>query len=204
MFARMSTYGLEFIYMRGHLYLIGGGEIATGETQKIDHAIKMHAQEESTLVFFGTAAGDHAGYIHTIESVFGDTFTVIAATHEKGKEFAVNAIEKATVIYLGGGQTDLLLNLFAEWELVEILRAAWERGVHIAGLSAGAQALAAWYIHEEGDTLELRQGWGLADVCVLVHAREEIMSTAKDIWEKSEHSQGAPFIAIKEGQAFEV
>ena len=42
------------------------------------------------------------------------------------------------VIYVGGGNTKNMLALWREWELDQVLRTAWEQGIILAGLSAGA------------------------------------------------------------------
>ncbi|WP_052426775.1 Type 1 glutamine amidotransferase-like domain-containing protein [Paraburkholderia terrae] len=41
-------------------------------------------------------------------------------------------------IYVGGGNTKSALAVWREWELDSILRTAWEKGVLLAGMSAGA------------------------------------------------------------------
>ncbi|MFP4343260.1 MAG: Type 1 glutamine amidotransferase-like domain-containing protein [Anaerolineales bacterium] len=51
------------------------------------------------------------------------------------------------VIYVSGGNTRSMLALWREWELDTILRQAWEQGVLLTGLSAGA---ICWF--EEGVT----------------------------------------------------
>jgi dipeptidase E len=42
------------------------------------------------------------------------------------------------VIYVGGGNTKSMLAVWREWSLPEVLREAWESGVVLAGISAGA------------------------------------------------------------------
>ena len=42
------------------------------------------------------------------------------------------------IIYVGGGNTKNLLALWKEWELDRILKKAWNEGVILAGISAGA------------------------------------------------------------------
>jgi dipeptidase E len=42
------------------------------------------------------------------------------------------------VIYVGGGNTKSMLAVWREWSLPEILRQAWESGIVLAGISAGA------------------------------------------------------------------
>lgn len=190
--------------MQGYIYLIGGGEIANGETKEIDDVIKQDATEKSSFVFLGTAAHDSAGYIDTIRSVFEDRFNIVAATEEKGREFAVDAINNATVIYLGGGTTELLINLFRKWEIVDLLRQALKRGTNIAGMSAGAQALSTWYIHEDNDSLGLRRGWGLAHVCLLVHANKKSVEQVKTLWQKNDNAKLYNFLAIGERAAWRI
>jgi peptidase E len=42
------------------------------------------------------------------------------------------------VIYVGGGNTKSLLAVWRDWDVSEILREAWESGVVLTGVSAGA------------------------------------------------------------------
>src|SRR3989339_658435 len=118
--------------MEKNIFIIGGGEIAKGETQEIDESIMKSAIKGSSFVFFGTAAGDAEGYGEIINKVFGDYFNVTVATEAKGQEFSENAIKNASVIYLGGGTTKFLIDHFEKWNLVPLLREAIERGVIVA------------------------------------------------------------------------
>jgi peptidase E len=42
------------------------------------------------------------------------------------------------VIYVGGGNTKSLLAVWRDWGAAEVLREAWEAGIVLAGVSAGA------------------------------------------------------------------
>jgi dipeptidase E len=42
------------------------------------------------------------------------------------------------VIYVGGGNTKSMLAVWRDWGVPELLRAAWESGIVLAGVSAGA------------------------------------------------------------------
>lgn len=188
--------------MKGSIYLIGGGEIRKGETTEIDNELKEIAPANGTLAFFGTAAGDSPEYTKAIESVFKSNFNIIAPTEKNGPELALSAIRAASIIYLGGGKTELLLNLFEKWKLVQPLRDALDSGVHLVGMSAGALAASAWYFHEDVGSMELRRGWNLVPACVLVHAREHSVARAKILWGDSQDASTLPFIAIGEGAAW--
>lgn len=190
--------------MTGSIYLIGGGEIRDGETKLIDEDIKSLAPVGSTLVFIGFAAQDNVGYSDTIKSVFGDKFKVLVPTKEKGRDYALEAIKSASVIYIGGGDTDLLMRMFSDWNLVENLLAALERGAHVAGMSAGAQALSTWYLHEEGDGLEIKKGWGIASVCTLVHANRDSVGKAESLWMNFQRDEECSLVAIGEGAAWRI
>ncbi len=190
--------------MKGSIYLIGGGEIRKGETVEIDNELREIVPETSTFVFFATAAGDSSDYIHTIKSVFGDKLHVIAPTEADGPEFAISAIQSASIIYLGGGTTQLLVDLFVKWGLVQHLERARERGVHLVGMSAGALALSTWYIDENENNMELRQGWGLVPACVLVHAKQDSSTRAENIWKDSKEAYSNLFLAIGEGAAWRI
>lgn len=188
--------------MKGFLCLIAGGEIRTGETKEVDDRLRAAVPKGANFVFFGTAANDNSDYINSIKAVFGNHFRVVVPTEKDGPEFAHAAIRNASVIYLGGGATDVLLDLFEKWKLVESLRSALNCGTHIIGMSAGAQALSQWYIHEDGEFMELRRGWGFLSVCVLVHARPDSVARAKTLWEENSDIHANSFISIKEGEAW--
>lgn len=176
--------------MSKNIFLIGGGEIAKGETKEIDEAIKKSASEGSLFVFFGTAAGDAEGYGDAINKTFGDYFDVTFATEAKGREFSEDAIKNASVIYLGGGTTKLLMDHFEKWNLVSLLIEAIDRGVIVAGMSAGAQALSDWYVHEDGEMQEIRKGWGIMgkSLGVLVHATQDSFERAQKLISASEYA----------------
>lgn len=190
--------------MSGTIYLIGGGELRDGDTRLIDDDILSQAPKGSTFVFLGFAAHDSTDYADTIGSVYGNNYTVVVPTEAKGRNFAVDAINSAAVIYLGGGNTDNLLRVFAQWDLVKYLSTAIYRGVHIAGMSAGAQALSMWYVHEDNDIFELRRGWGFVPYGVLVHANPASFDKAKLLWSDHGTSSSYPFVAIGEGAAWHV
>lgn len=192
-------------FMPGHVLLIGGGEISKGETRAIDERVKSLAPLQSKLLFFPTAAGDSDGYIETIQQIYRDVFEVIPIVESLGRATAVQHLSTAQAVYLGGGRTDLLLSLFRRWELVTPLRALLERGGIVAGMSAGAQALSAWYTDFETDgPMETKVGWDVAHTYCLVHAEADQIAGTFDTYRKSEAQENAPFIAIGERAAWHI
>lgn len=190
--------------MLGSIYLIGGGEVRDGETRDIDDELKSLAPAGSTFVFLNFAAQDSPGYAEVITSEFGDRFEVVVPTEQKGCDYAIEVLKSAAVIYLGGGDADNLMQVVTKWNLLEHLTEALKRGAHIAGMSAGAQALSSWYVHEENGTFELREGWGIVPVCVQVHAQQASFDTAKSQWDASTDASKYSFMAIGECAAWRV
>lgn len=190
--------------MIGTIYLIGGGEVREGGTRLIDQNISSLVPKGTDFVFFGTASDDNRDYAEVIKSTFGSHFKVKIATREKGKDYAISAIKSASVIYLGGGQTELLLELFYEWGIEGDLVRAMERGAHIAGMSAGAQALSAYYVHEDSDAPCIKKGWGVVSGCVYVHAKKKSLANTRKLWTNHNEAYKHPFIAISENTAWRI
>lgn len=49
-----------------------------------------------------------------------------------------NYLLEQEIIYVGGGNTKSMLAVWREWEVPQLLREAWESGIVLAGVSAGA------------------------------------------------------------------
>jgi dipeptidase E len=184
--------------MKTKIYLIGGGEIRKGETKLIDEDIMSQFPKGSNFVFIGFAAMDSPGYADTISSVYGIKCNVIVPTVAKGREFAIESIKSADVIYLGGGDTQELMRVFVEWDLIEYVQIAAEQGKCIVGMSAGALILSEWYIHEDENVFELRKGLGMIPMGIMVHANETTYNKAKLLWLNSKASDTYPFVAVGE------
>ncbi|MCB9798563.1 Type 1 glutamine amidotransferase-like domain-containing protein [Candidatus Nomurabacteria bacterium] len=190
--------------MKGKLYLIGGGEIRLGDTQLIDAEIMQLAELGATMTFFATAASDSKSYIQAIREVYGQRYTILTPTLKSGKKYAHSAIKQASVIYLGGGDADKLMDLFAKWQLEKTLRYAYENGTHVIGMSAGAQALSRFYFSSISMPNELQTGWAWLPMTTLVHAQHETVARAKTSLENTEENSKWPLIAIGEKTALRI
>jgi len=103
------------------------------------------------VCFLATASGDNDGYIARFHEVFPPGRA--RATHLKFFERTVRDLGKFVleqdVIYVGGGSTANLLAIWRLHGMDHALRAAWNRGVVLAGLSAGA---ICWFEHGVTDS----------------------------------------------------
>jgi dipeptidase E len=101
------------------------------------------------VCFVATASGDSVDYIKRFLTTFRTLecepsyLSVFSGPVGDWREFVLSK----DAIYVGGGNTKNLLALWREWQLDAIMREAWERGIVLAGVSAGS---ICWF--EEGVT----------------------------------------------------
>ena len=130
------------------LIAIGGGEIKNKTTLKIDEYVanlaKKHAGDKrATALFLGTASHDSMPYFNSFRKTYTSVFDIkadVALTvyGEMDLEKIKGKFEKADFIYVGGGDTLYMLKRWQEFGLLDLIKDAYERGVIICGLSAGA------------------------------------------------------------------
>lgn len=127
---------------------IGGGDLRERTTLKIDEYIanlaKARAGENrANALFIPTASHDFMPYYNTFHKVYTGVFNIktdVALTvfKETDTEKLKAKFEKADMIYVGGGDTVFMIEHWKKTGMLSLIKDAYERGVIIAGLSAGA------------------------------------------------------------------
>ena len=127
---------------------IGGGELRERTTLKIDEYIaglaKARAGERrANALFIPTASHDFMPYYNTFHKVYTGVFDIktdvaLSVYREVDLEKMRGKFEKADVIYVGGGDTVFMIEEWKKSGLLALIQDAYERGVILAGLSAGA------------------------------------------------------------------
>ena len=127
---------------------IGGGELRERTTLKIDEYIanlaKEHAGENrANALFIPTASHDFMPYYNTFHKVYTGVFNIktdvaLSVFKEVDLEKMKAKFEKADVIYVGGGDTVFMIEHWQKSGLLPLIKDAYDRGVILAGLSAGA------------------------------------------------------------------
>jgi dipeptidase E len=135
-----------------HIVAMGGGGFSMEpRNPRLDDFVLSLARRKRRprVCFVGTASGDNDYYLRRFYQAFPPSRAV--ATHLAFFERTVRDLKSFViaqdVIYVGGGSS---ANLLAVWRLHGLdraLRAAWNAGVVMAGISAGA---ICWF--EEGLT----------------------------------------------------
>lgn len=133
---------------------IGGGEIKDRETEKVDKIIlELTGKENPKILFIPTASSDAEGYWKTFESYFsslGATPLVLKLVNNPpSKDEIENSILSSDAVYVGGGNTQKMLDIWKSTGTDQVLKEAYEKGVVMSGLSAGA---ICWFAFGSSDS----------------------------------------------------
>ena len=83
-------------------------------------------------------------------------------------------ITSADIIYVGGGDYDILLSMWKKHKIIPLIQSAYRRGTILAGLSAGC---AVWYEYlidsDENKKTRLKKGLGMLKGIVIPHYKAE-------------------------------
>lgn len=149
-------------YMK-KIIAIGGGEIGRPgfpiETTKIDkEIIKFTDKKNPRLLFLPTASGDSESYFKTVEKYFGKKLKCKVDVLYLSKNILSahqiqNRILSSDIIYVGGGNTLKMIKVWKKLGVDKILKTAYEKGIVLSGLSAGA---ICWFKYGNSDSSKMK------------------------------------------------
>jgi len=126
---------------KGQIIAIGGGGFGRNPNhRKIEkYILELTGKEKPNIVFFPTASAENQAYIIQ----FYKCFTKMSCEPSHVTFFQRtprldSIINKADVIYVGGGNTKSMLAVWQEWKLDKLLLKAYNNGKILCGVSAGA------------------------------------------------------------------
>jgi len=125
-------------------YRYWGGELKYGETFKIDKEIvNLTKKKLPKALFIPTASGDSEKYFDIFKQIYGKKLgckvEVLYLIKDKLSKNDINEkILSSDLIYIGGGNTNKLLDVWKKKEIDKILKKAGNKGIILSGLSAGA------------------------------------------------------------------
>lgn len=123
---------------------IGGGQIEDKETFFIDQEIVSAANKKRPrLLFIPTASNDSEEYTNSIEEIYGkelgcEVETLYLVKGNTPADRARERILNSDIIYVGGGNTEQMLKVWRQYSVDKAMVEAYERGIVLSGLSAGA------------------------------------------------------------------
>jgi len=133
---------------RRHVLAIGGfrapesyGSNGSGVPLLVDYAVRLSGAQNPKICLINTATGDDpASYLRSYQAVAGlqSRVTHLQLFPMPNVDSPADLLLSQDVIYVGGGS---VANQMAVWRvhgLDSILRQAWEAGVVLSGVSAGA------------------------------------------------------------------
>lgn len=123
---------------------IGGGEISLKSTLKIDeYIVSLVTSETKKVLFIPTASGDMISYIERFKAHYeslGCEVDTLLLSQTQNDNLIRSKIFSSNIIYIGGGNTAKMMRIFKRNKVNEYLLKAYEKGIILTGLSAGAMA----------------------------------------------------------------
>ena len=148
----------------GKIVAIGGGALSSFETLEIDREIISLADKpRPRALFIPTASSDSVERWHEFESVYGgrlgcetDVLYLLDVTPTIGE--LEKTILSSDVIFVGGGNTLKMMRRWRRLDVDRVLRSAYNRGIVLCGVSAGA---ICWFAHGHSDSMSFYDpdGW---------------------------------------------
>ena len=161
------------------IFAMGGGGFTMEPANPVldDFVLGLATAREPRILFLPTASGDPAAQIAAFHERFGDR--ACRASHLslfrlQGSERTLREVVlEQDVIYIGGGSMRNLLAIWRAHGLDRLLVEAWERGVVLAGLSAGAMCWFEAGVTRSSGPPQTIRGLGLLPGSLSVHADGE-------------------------------
>jgi dipeptidase E len=135
---------------------IGGGGIRTRGTVAIDREIiRLSKKKNPKLLFIPTASSDSERYWKHVQEYFGyflkcKTDVLFLINKRPSQEQVRAKIRAADIIYVGGGNTLMMMRLWRRLGVDKLLKAAYENGTVLSGISAGA---ICWFDSGHSDSM---------------------------------------------------
>jgi peptidase E len=142
-----------------------------------DYVLSLSSASEPRILFLPTASGDTTSQINAFYARYGGR----ACVPSHLSLFRLGELEAPLeeivlgqdIVYVSGGSMRNLLALWRAHGLDELLTRAWERGVALAGLSAGAMCWFQGGVTRSSGAPEPIEGLGLLKGSLTVHADGE-------------------------------
>jgi peptidase E len=161
------------------IFAMGGGGFtsAPGDPALDELVLELTGRREPRVLCLPTASGDPTEQIAAFHATYGSRCalaTVLSLFRRHGDPRSLRDIVLAhDAVYVGGGSMRNLLAIWAAHGLDGILREAWERGIVLAGLSAGAMCWFEGGVTKSFGPPEPNPGLGFLPGSLSVHADGE-------------------------------
>jgi peptidase E len=161
------------------IFAMGGGGFTMEPSNPLldEFVLGLARADEPRILFLPTASGDESAQITAFQARFCDRHC--AAEHlslfrlRDLRRPLADVVADQDIVYVGGGSMRNLLAIWSAHGLDEILVRAWERGVVLVGLSAGAMCWFQAGVTRSSGPPEAIEGLALLAGSLTVHADGE-------------------------------
>jgi len=162
-----------------HIVALGGGGFSDGGpwSKLDDYILNLASKPRPRVCFVPTASGDADSYVALFYRAFSqkDCQPSDLALFRRTAVDLRSFLLEQDVIYVGGGNTANMLAVWRTHGVDRIIREAWDRGIVLAGISAGA---ICWFEASVTDSFgldlaALRDGLGLIAGSACPHYNSE-------------------------------
>ncbi len=161
------------------IFAMGGGGFTMEPANPLldDFVLSLAGSREPRILFLPTASGDTTPQINAFKERFHGRNCVpehlsLFRLRETRRPLG-ELLDEQDILYVGGGSMRNLLAIWRAHEIDRLLIEAWERGVVLAGLSAGAMCWFQWGLTRSSGPAEPLEGLGLLEGSLTVHADGE-------------------------------
>ncbi len=127
--------------MQKHILAIGGGGFGRKNSGNLieKYLLSLSKKEKPRICFLPTATGDNDSYIVRFYSVFSSLNCIPSHIEFFNRTIDIDKhIMKQDIVFVGGGNTKSMLAIWDSWGMSSILKDAYDNGVIMSGVSAGA------------------------------------------------------------------
>jgi dipeptidase E len=161
------------------IFAMGGGGFTMEPNNPLldDFVLSLARAKEPRILFLPTASGDTTGQINAFKARFAHRTCApehvsLFRLRETTRSLQEIVFEQ-DIVYAGGGSMRNLLAIWQAHGLDKLLLEAWEAGIVLAGLSAGAMCWFQAGVTRSSGPPETLAGLGLLEGSLTVHADGE-------------------------------
>jgi peptidase E len=165
--------------MNRTMYLVGGGPSAIVQTRRhFRRALSSLEKKKPLVAYLGAASGDNAGFRKMISLALMPARVEPANTVGKRAKISETRalLDECDLVFVSGGDVHAGMQILAEKDLVEPLRALARAKKPMLGVSAGSIMLARHWVHFPDDDearAELFECLAIAPVHVDCHSEDD-------------------------------
>lgn len=146
----------------GRIVAIAGGDLSSTRELNI-HTIKLTNKINPNILFIGTASHDAEGYIDAITKEYNllkcEVKSLCLYSESYDDKEMDNLLSWSDIIYVGGGDTISMMQIWKQYGLDEKLKKIFEKDLAVlTGISAGASC---WFHcgHSDSESFHKEDDW---------------------------------------------